>query len=435
MIVLAFILIAISPWIVYKGFSTPSFFVLIFVAFSLCRIQELVPSLESIPVAFIFASLGIISLIINLLLHKTEIYWCKEMNYFLAFFVWVSASVVFSYNFSNSFEFWHSIFLKLAIAFFLIAWTIREPYDYAGFVLICISSGLFISLLIVYNKYNAIGLVESTRATINALGIIGDPNDLALFLLLPFSFAMSLLISSFLPLTLRLFGITCALLITNGIVATQSRGGLLGIIAVGIGIFSQRIKHKSIIFILGALLIIFFYHFADIGERTSGGSLGLETGLDESASERVEAWKAAIKMGLNHPIFGVGPDNFIDNFYNYTKGMIKKNMVAHSVWFTVLSETGFIGFFFFVSCVYLAFKSIRLTIKHLENSINNSGNKMYLITARGAYFGLIGYCIAGTFLSQAYSWIFYTLFAITISLSHYTTNTVITSNDKKTRSG
>jgi O-antigen ligase len=418
---LLFIFLALSPWIIYKGFSKPSFFVLIFVTLALCRIQELVPSLEPYPLVFIAASLGIASLIFNLMLHKIEIYWCQEMSYFSAFFFWISMSVVFSYNFSYSFQFWQIVVVKIAIAFFLISWTINEKKDYAWLVLICIISGIITSLVVLYNKYYAIGLVESTRASANiTAGLLSDPNDLAFTLLIPFSFAIALPISSFLPFSIRVFGMGSAFIIANSVIATQSRGGLLGLMGVCLCAFSQRVKRKSIVLFIGALLFFFLYYFAGIGARESGGSLGLEQGLDTSSSDRVEAWKAALKMAIYHPILGVGLNNFADNFFNYTNGTIKKDMATHSSWLSVLSETGFIGFFIFLACVYLAFKSIKRTIQHMESNIHfDSTNRIYLITSYGVYFGLIGYCISGTFLSQAYSWVFYTLFAITISLSHY----------------
>lgn len=414
-----FLAVCFSPWVLYKGFSKPSFFVLIFVMISLCRIQEIIPGLAAYPIAFIFALLGIISLVLNLAFDKIKLYWSKEMSYFSAFFLWVSLNVIFSYSFSISSNFWLEVFSKIGLAFFLIVWTIRDKKDFLWFFNLCVASGLIISLITLNNKYYGLGLVEGTRASITYKeGIIGDPNDLALFLLLPFSFTTTLFASSFLPNAVRFLGLSTSLITVFAIIATQSRGGLLGLMGIILTFSYKNIKNKYLIIILGLCLFVFFYYVAGIGERLSGGNLGLETGLDESSNDRIEAWKAAIKMAVNHPITGVGLNSFTENFFNYSNAGIKRDVASHSSWFSILSETGFIGFFLFISCVYLCLKSISSTIRLLELNSKNQDNHVLLIVSNGVYFGLIGYCIAGTFLSQGYGWMFYVLFAITVALSH-----------------
>lgn len=108
-------------------------------------------------------------------------------------------------------------------------------------------SGVSVALVALYNKANGIGLVEGTRVTISRdlRSQLGDPNDLSLVLMFPVSFLAAEAFNTSGTRTQRFFGIAGLLIVINGIIATQSRGGLLGICAV-LGYFSIR---ESAVFI------------------------------------------------------------------------------------------------------------------------------------------------------------------------------------------
>ena len=56
-------------------------------------------------------------------------------------------------------------------------------------------------------------------------------------------------------------------------------------------------------------------------------------------------------MALDHPVFGVGLDNFPGNFYFYTSNWEGFAKAVHSTWFGVLAETGFVGLALFLVLV------------------------------------------------------------------------------------
>lgn len=414
---MSFFLIILTPWILYLGFSKPSYFVLIFIAFSMCRMEELVPAFNSLPIPFIMALLTVLSLARQVALNKTTLFWTTEMSYFSAFFIWVTLGVFVSYDFSNAFDYWYSSFTKLVLGFFLITWTMDSKKDFLLYLTTVVISGLIASSITVYNHYYGIALMGGTRTSINMkLGVIGDPNDLSLFLLIPFSITLTMFASNYLPFIVRWTGLLLSLFITYSISITQSRGGLLGLAGICIYFFYTKTKSKKLTIFLGGLLVISLYLFAHLDERMGGGG-----GLDDSANYRLEAWKAALRMSLHHPLFGVGLDNFSDSFYNFSSGIVKYDMVAHNSWLSVLAETGFLGFYLFIKIVYLVFKSISNTITQLKETINtHKDSQVFLTISYSVLFGLIGYCISGTFLSQGLSWFFFTPFAITLSLAQTT---------------
>lgn len=404
--------------ILLKGFSDPSFFCLVFFTFCLFRVQEFFPQLATFQLPMISALLGVLSLLYNIALHKTEPYWQKQMTYFMLFFLQVTVGIILAYDFNAAYYDWTNLFGKIPIIFFLIVWSLHSKKDFKLLITITIIAGTLISIVTLYNKQNDIGLILGTRASVlaGAQSYLSDPNDLAFTMLIPLSFACSLFFSKESPLNTRLLGLGSLIIITSAIIATQSRGGLLGLVGVFLYFLSRRIKSKLPIALVGAALFIFFYFIGGASQRDTWD--GNE--LDESSSGRIHAWKAAVNMAIHHPILGVGLGGFIPNFDKYAIGKGNTQITAHSSWFLVLGESGFIGLFLFVTCVYLAIKTTYLCIQNLEAlDVKEYPQKtFYLIFSYGLLSCFIGFCISGSFLSQGFTWPIYILLALSISLAH-----------------
>lgn len=414
------ILIGLSPLILYYGLTHPYFFCLVFYTFSIFRLHEVIPGLYPYKIPLISATLGISSVIINFLLKKTTLYWEREMGYFLVFFLFITVGVPLSYNFELSYAYWSQVFLKIGIMFFMIAWTFTDTKTYKLVIFVTVCSGVFISLVTLHNKIYGINLIEGSRASIgNSLdSIISDPNDLALMLLFPFSFCCSLLVTKSRRFILRAIGLLTTITVMSAILATQSRGGLLGLAGVLGFFFSHRFKSKLLPLSLVSLATIFLYFVASLSLRQSGG---MEPGLDESSLGRIHAWEAAINMAIHHPIWGVGLNGFEESLFEYAIVWERMNRAVHSAWFGVLAEGGFVGLGLFIACVYQAIRLAKRNIRLIEAKEIAQPMTLYTerVLARSLYAGLIGFCISSTFLTQGFTWPFYVFFALSISLTHY----------------
>ena len=422
--------ICLFPFLVYASFLRPYIFCLIFFSFSVFRIHEVFSILLPYQFPFIFSFLGIFSLIINVALGRITLYWQREMSFFLVFFLLVTIGVFLAYDFDISYKFWQDVFLKIFIVFFLVVWTIGDKKEYLWLLRVIISCGIILACITIYNKIYSISLIGGSRASIGEkLSTLNDPNDLALTLLIPFSFGLSLLVTKSNYIFSRVMGLVSSLLIFQAILATQSRGGLLGLAGVVTYFLSHKIKSKLVLFMLGLLVVIFLYVVANIAHREMGGAV---QGIDESSMGRINAWKTAINMAIHHPFFGVGLDGFMSNYYNFAVAWNRTNPAVHSSWFGVLAEAGFPGLFLFILCVYSAMKATRLNIQKIEamNTITTPQKPVFQIIASGIYSGLIGFCISSTFLSQGFTWPFYIFFALSICLTHSTKNLLKRYNDK-----
>ena len=319
---------------------------LMFIVFSFFRIHEALPILYPLHIPLLLSLATIFSMSWHIFLSKEiKPYGSQEMYAFFVFFILVFIGVTFASNRNISMDYIESTYIKIAIMIPVLIWCIREIKHFKLTLLILTSAGLLIGLIAIYNKINKIGLVEGTRVTIGRdIGSsIGDPNDLSLVLLMPFSYAISLLITSKIALFNRLLGLVTTVTLFSAIIATQSRGGLLGILAVVGMVGYQRIKSKTLLFGIGGIFACALFIFAGISGRQSGGAA--EAGLDQSAMGRIHAWEAAIGMAMDNPITGVGLENFYNNYWFYTPSWDGKNHVVHSTWFGVLAETGFVGLF------------------------------------------------------------------------------------------
>jgi probable O-glycosylation ligase (exosortase A-associated) len=312
--------------------------------------------------------------------------------------------------------YWIDSYSKIVLMAFAIAWMVQRPGQLAPVLTALTLVGTGVAGVAVWNAVHGIGLVEGSRVTINRAegSALGDPNDLAMVLLFPIGFAAGLLLGHGASRWERAIGAACLPLLVWGLLATQSRGGLLGLVAV-MGVFAwNRVRNKALLIALGAVAAASLFVLAGIGERSvvqEGGGIGE---IDASAEGRLNAWQAAIAMALARPLTGVGMNNFVENFYFYTPhwgGMAK---AVHSTWFQALGESGFPGLGLFVAMVAVTGLSAMATWRRL-GALPGPEPLRLRDGVEALLAALAGFCVAGTFLTQAFGWPVYLLLALLVA--------------------
>jgi len=197
---------------------------------------------------------------------------------------------------------------------------------------------------------------------------LGDGNDFAWSLCLTFPMALYLVSiqKSFLRKSIAI-AMSCILL--YGITGTQSRGATLALVASGMfyWLFFSKAKSKSLL-----LIGITVFSLTLILPQAYFGRLETLENYqqDDSARNRIIAWKAATKMAVDHPILGVGAGS-----YNSVYGRFYRDensparwISTHSVYFNILAEYSFIGLLLYLSIIYLGLtESLRTRRLILEN--------------------------------------------------------------------
>ncbi len=411
------IVVGLIPFALWGIVKFSFYIVLAFVILSFFRIHEVFPFLSPLKLPLLLASAALFVILLRATISKNlHPYWCSQFTYLILFFILVTLGIPFASNLGVALKAWTGVYSKIIIMTFAIAWMMRKESHFITASRVFIFAGACVGMVALYNKFNNLGLVEGTRVTIgrNIGSLLGDPNDLALVLLYPMAFAIATFLERSLSKFERFFSFSTFCILLYALLATQSRGGLLGFLAV-VSLFAyNRVRSKVLLFSGGAISLMILFIVAGISERSSGGAA--EEGIDESAMGRLYAWEAAWNMALDNPIFGVGISNFYYNYFYYSPHWDGLNHAVHSTWFGVLAESGFVGLILFVTLIV---STLLISLKMLK-TVNDEGHTPGIrVALNAAPAGIIGFIISGTFLTQGFIWPIYLQVALVIALNRY----------------
>ncbi len=293
---------------------------------------------------------------------------------------------------------WSDDFIKAILAGLAIAILGHQRSHISAISWVSILSGLLLAPIVIWNKIFRIELVEGTRAVAapGANSILADPNFTAQVLIVPLGLAVAIAAVST-KASLRLLAGACSLVFMAAIIATQSRGGLIGVVAVLSIVASMVIRSRLAIIALTATTASIVAVLMGLGARVSGGYDEIsDQGLDASASQRLIAWKAALNMAVANPISGVGLGTFQQNFFYYADTWVGRAMDTHSTWFKVLGEIGFFGF----ACYFLMMAT---SFAAIYKALKTTQCPTLKVHAIGSLAAAGGFFATATFISSAVS--------------------------------
>jgi probable O-glycosylation ligase (exosortase A-associated) len=204
----------------------------------------------------------------------------------------------------------------------------------------------------------------------------------------------------------------CALLIF-GVVGTASRGASLGMAA---SLLFLVVKSRRKAIPLFAMLVVaiglVIYAPSQYFDRLETIQRYTE---DSSASGRIIAWKAAIKMAIDHPL-GVGAGNFNTAYgrkYRAADAPSMRWISVHSIYFSVLGEYGVIGLIMILSILYLNYRD-NVRSGH-NNASGDAPDKDAIAWPLYLNMALIAYAVCGIFLGGVGYPHLYILSALTVA--------------------
>ena len=137
-------------------------------------------------------------------------------------------------------------------------------------------------------------------------------------------------------------------LVTVGFLATQSRGGLLALIAATVVALIVAPRYRRRIFGLGAIMCVAI----GVLLATTPGALSRITNFGGGSSGRGDLWRVALDVFHDHPLAGVGAGNFeaVESHFVLRPGAISRIQylvdvphLVHNTYLQLLAETGVIG--------------------------------------------------------------------------------------------
>ena len=141
---------------------------------------------------------------------------------------------------------------------------------------------------------------------------------------------------------------------------------------------------------------------------------------DGSANQRLQSWTVAWNLAKDRPVTGAGfefeysPDEgrWLQYGSEQYTWALQHSSAAHSIYFQVLGQHGFVALLLFVALLFGALISLRQTKRLTLSSKDAAWVANY---ASCLQIGLVGYMVSGAFLSSAYfdlAWLYFALTAI-----------------------
>ena len=198
----------------------------------------------------------------------------------------------------------------------------------------------------------------------------------------------------------RALWIGCGLLLVLMVFLTSSRGGFVGLLVAGM-VFVYRRRGLAgavtvLLVLLGGVLLL----PTDLGTRAlatvfQDGSQ-LPAGLEQSNRAHLALFWAALRMIADSPLIGVGPLNFKSLSTLYT-GLDQGN-IAHNSFLEIAAEFGVPALVVFVLLLVATFR----TLGRATRATGSPEARELAGWAEGLRSGLIGFLVAGCFISAQY---------------------------------
>jgi len=235
------------------------------------------------------------------------------------------------------------VLFKIILGIAIIAQFARDRRELQRFYLI-LAAAILVSGLLPFavrppSQGGTISVIWS-QGVVRYEGFVFEPNTLALYQL----FLVPLLIFSVgisRRMISRLIFILAILASIMVLILSFSRGGFIGLAFLLITLIIVERDNKPL-FLFGLALVVASVFLVPGVYWDRVRSL-LDTGAkgapDFAIMTRIETMKTALKLGLEHPLFGVGIDNFLYHASRFTP----YPLVVHSAYLQIFAELGVIA--------------------------------------------------------------------------------------------
>lgn len=139
---------------------------------------------------------------------------------------------------------------------------------------------------------------------------------------------------------------------------------------------------------------------------------------DGSAMGRINAWHAAFNLANDRPLVGGGYEYYtLKTFAKYAPNPIDVHS-AHSIYFQMLGEHGYVGLFIFLGIGVAAWRRARKVIATAEN---RPDLRWASVMARCLQVSIFGYAVGGAFINIGYWDLIYLEVVLLVALNRLAT--------------
>lgn len=371
------------------------------------RPYELIPGLSGFSSMTSIAAIAAIVfyMVTQLSSGKLITVFSTEVKCVLFLFFWVLLTMPLAKDPGVSWTRFDEAFSKVVLIFVIMVNTLQTRLRLKGLMWLGIGVGIMVSYQAVLFYREGVFKTDGYRVSGTYNGMFGNPNDMALHLVLFIPIAFVLGIATKNKAAKAVYFLSAGIL-TAGIMVTQSRGGSLGLIAISAVLVwklgkKQRLKVTAIALVIGLAVMAF-----------APGNYGLRMAsifvpsLDPvgSSEQRSELLQQSIIVTLRNPL-GIGFGNFP------LVGLDNKE--THNAYTQVSAELGWLAFAVYLILIISPLRKLGAVERKM--SAEEDYSWIYYLSI-GLQASIVGYMVSSFFGSVAFNWFIYYPIAYAVCL-------------------
>jgi probable O-glycosylation ligase (exosortase A-associated) len=356
-----------------------------------------------LPFAMVVAIVTMVSL--ALAPDKVRFPWTPATKTLIAFMLWMSVTLLFALHFNDSIEMWLRV-TKTIVMTLVVVSVVRTEKQLRIFLWVFVLSVAFFGI-----KGGIFAIL-----TAGEMRVYGPPNSH-----IEDNNAISVALVMMIPLLwfmyqhnhgrLVRFGVLAALaLSTVSVLASYSRGAFVAGCAM---VFFLAVKARRRMLLLFLLVLGLPLMLAAMPEKWWDRMATINLSQpDQSVQGRFNAWQMAWNLALDRPIVGGGFAVYErDVFAKYAPNPIDIHS-AHSIYFQMLGEHGFVGLGLFLLLAWLMWRTGSRVIAASTTPATHWRENL----ARALQVSMIGFLVGGLTVNIGYWDVFYFELVALVSL-------------------
>ncbi|MDH5764692.1 MAG: O-antigen ligase family protein [Gammaproteobacteria bacterium] len=390
--------------------------------FEYVRPQSIYPELDILPWAQLFLIASILAAFSD-----RSVHWVGngQNKLMILFAMIIIMSGLFAFKRSASLDYW-SVFAGWLIVYFLVISIVNTE---TRLILFLLAYCLFSLKMAQHGavSWAMRGFSFASYGLVGAPGWFSNSGEYAIQMIIYGSLSVSMVVALkqyWGPVKKWLLYLAAAMGYMS-VMGASSRGSQIGLAVIGIWmLLKMKNGFKGLIVIIILATALYYLLPDEQMERFA------EMGDDKNSLQRLAYWQYAIHEIIpKYPVLGIGYHNWIYYLaFKVPEGMgpLQKVQESHNIYIQATSELGFIGLFGFLWLIVYAFINnarTRRCAKELKNTL------IYYLTF-GLDAGLIGYLVAGSFVTVLYYPFFWIQVAMIVMLNNIANTMLVRINHK-----
>lgn len=396
----------VAIWKSLKGQPASFWFVLIYLFFEYVRPQQIYTAILGPP----YALIAIVIAFLLFTLERRKIRFQRPELLLAIFTVILLASSITAFDPSISFSYSNlSLYFGWVLIYLMIANSIDTEERFFLFLLFFLLYSFKMSQFGT-RGWGAVGFGFNAYGATGAPGFFSNSGEfgIQMCIFFPLIVAFVLALKQYWPQWARWVAWGVAATAVTGIIATSSRGALVGLAAVSLWmLLKSRYKFRGLIATLAFAGLVYAITPAEQKARFQS------VGHDNSSVSRTTNWKDGLEIMSQYPLLGIGYANWRKyHGINYGTELLPHNIFIEAG--AELGYSGLVGFLALIGCTFV----VNSRTRKLARQFHGESGLFFTRMAHGLDGALVGFLASGFFVTVLYYPFFWINLAMTVGLNN-----------------